>query len=174
MLVHAFFQLVLGVVAVAVAAWLSARRAGVPMWPRLLGGIATAILTALLASGVYQGVVVRAAAFARRVLYAGAEATQLGGDGQGALVLLPVFQLALFLGLLAASGRARSPRLFLGVVILFSAQAVLLAALSELGEQHGLLAGAVGLRGLALAVPLGLWLALSGRSGFASTARRTA
>jgi exosortase/archaeosortase family protein len=159
-LTHAFFQLVLGVLVVAAVAWLSARRVGAPVWRRVAAGMATGILTAALASGVYQGVVLRAGGFLRHVLFSGAASTSLGGDGQGALVLLPVFQLALFLALLAATGTVRSPRLVLGVVLLFATQALLLAVVSELGEGHGLRSGAVELRGLALLLPIGLWFVL--------------
>jgi hypothetical protein len=139
MLVHAFYQLLLGAVIVAVAArWRHGPRAAA----RAAAGVAAAVLFLYLLGPLYT----------RLVMYTG------GGrldDPQGALALLPAFQVGLYLALWIAAFMATGWRAFLaGLTLLVMTQTTVLLALEALADLAGLTAHVRDLRGWAIAGPL--------------------
>jgi exosortase/archaeosortase family protein len=140
--VHAFYQLILGVVVVCLAArW----RHGAGAAPgHALAGIAVGVVVMILVSPAY--------AYARGV-------TDLGGapldDPQGAIAFLPAFQVGLYLALgAAASGAVGWSRLVSGLAVLGASQAAGLLALHALAAHTGLTAHVRDVRGWAVAGPV--------------------
>jgi hypothetical protein len=139
-LVHAFYQLLLGAVVVFLAAqW----RHGGSAAPRhaLIGVIVGAAFFYLL--GPF---------YARIVTY------QVGApldDPQGAIALLPAFQIGLYLALWVAAFVAAGWRRFLaGLAVLALTQTAGLLALDALASHSGLTARVTDVRGWAVAGPL--------------------
>jgi len=152
-LVHAFFQLAVGVLAVALAAWwrhrrlaLAARHAGL--------GLATGLAFAAVLGTAYTGLVYG--------LATALGTPPPGADPQDALAMLPAYQTALFLALYVAVLGARAWRwLLAGLAALELAQVLVLATLGALAARYDFTLAVRDVRGLAVAMPLVLiWLVL--------------
>lgn len=160
--VHAFYQMVAGV---ALAAGLAHH------WRRGWSGAGAAVAVGGAAG---LGVVAAGSALAPLLATAAAPALHLGhgwSDPQGALALLPAFQVGLLTALVVAVPRRPRPRRLLAAFcLLAAAQALLAVAAGELARHLGLETPVVVLRAAALGVPLALvaWL----RAGAAANAGR--
>jgi exosortase/archaeosortase family protein len=144
--VHAFYQLLLGAVIVFLAAlW---RHGGRAAPGHALGGVAVGVLFVLLLGPFYT----------RAITYqAGAPLD----DPQGAIALLPAFQIALYLALWAAAFVAAGWRRFLGgFAILGLTQTAGLLALHALAAHSGLTAHVRDVRGWAVAGPVLIFAAM--------------
>jgi S-adenosylmethionine decarboxylase len=162
LLVHGFYQLVAAAVLIAVAAYYAGRTDGsVRLAP---SSRATLALSAAAAAGVLAGAPWSAAAdsLSRAVLgWLRLDGTLIvpANDQQGALALLPAYQLALTVGLWVALTRGARPlKLLGGIGILAFSQAAFVAALAFLHEWKGVTPHAMAIRGWAVAVPSALAL----------------
>jgi exosortase/archaeosortase family protein len=138
--IHAFYQLLVGVLVVGAAAvWRHRDRSAV-----LAGtaGIATGALFIALAGAAYFPVIAFVAG--RPVL-----------DPQGAIAFLPPFQTALYLALAVAAGLNQSwRRRAAGLSILVASQVAVIAALNAIAAHTAVTIAVRDVRGLALAVPI--------------------
>jgi exosortase/archaeosortase family protein len=138
--VHAFYQLLLGAVVVFLAAlW---RHGGRTAFGRALVGVMVGVLFVCLPGPSYTRAV-----------------TALAGspldDPQGAIALLPAFQVGLYLALWVAAYVAVGWKRFLaGLAVLGLTQTTGLFALHALASHSGLTAGVSDVRGWAVAGPL--------------------
>jgi exosortase/archaeosortase family protein len=140
LLVHAFYQLLLGAVVVFLAAvWRHGGRAG---FGRALLGVIVGVAFVHIVGPFYT----------RLVTYpAGAPLD----DPQGAIALLPAFQVGLYLALWVAAFVAGGWRRFLaGLAVLGLTQTAGLLALHALASHSGLTAHVRDIRGWAVAAPL--------------------
>jgi S-adenosylmethionine decarboxylase len=88
------------------------------------------------------------------------------GEEQGALVLLPAFQVAFAAGLwMAVTGGRRWPRLAVALVLLLGSQVIALAGIGAFVDRHGAPPHALVIRAWALAMPLLLVGLFSGTEG---------
>jgi exosortase/archaeosortase family protein len=161
-LVHGFHQLVLAVIGVVLLAmW---REPPAPRrWARAAGragaALAAAAILAIVAGAALTSAVLGAArAVASLAPHTLTELTA-PGDAQGALALLPAYQVGLLLalGMTAFAGWRRLLSAF-GVLLL--SQVVFLVVLGELADHAGLLAHALLLRAWAVGVPVVLTLVM--------------
>ena len=84
-------------------------------------------------------------------------------DPQGAIDLLPAFQVALFVALWIAASATWSPRrLIIGLVVLAVSQLTVIVLLGELGQHLGFAPHVSLIRGLALGLPVVLMVLLEG------------
>jgi exosortase/archaeosortase family protein len=139
-LVHAFHQLLLGAVVVCVAAvWRHGGRAAAGY---AVAGIAVGVVFVALFGAAYTGTLTTLAG-------------TLPQDEQGAIALLPSFQVGLFLALWVAAFAAVDWRYLLaGLAMLGLSQAAGLVALSALASQADVTASVLGVRGWAVAGPV--------------------
>lgn len=174
-LVHGFHQMVLAVVLVLLFAWWrqppSPRR-----WTRAAGRAGAAVVAAAILAVVAGATFTHAVLGGARVLSTLAPRTMAElaapGDTQGALVVLPAYQAALFLALgVAAYAGWRGMLGAFGVLVV--SQVVFLVVLGAAAE-GGLTAHAVLVRGWAVAVPVALTLAMLRVSSPARGARAPA
>jgi exosortase/archaeosortase family protein len=144
--VHAFYQLVLGAVVVYLAAlW---RHGGRAALGHALVGVIVGVLFILLLGSVYTRVVTYPAH------------TPLD-DPQGAIALLPAFQVGLYLALWVAAFTAVGWRRFLaGLALLGLTQTAGLLALHALATHSGLTANVRDVRGWAVAGPVLIFAAV--------------
>ncbi|HXG54580.1 MAG TPA: hypothetical protein VNJ03_04310, partial [Vicinamibacterales bacterium] len=145
-LVHAFYQLLAGVVVVfAAALWRHGSRSALG---HALVGLAVGILFVYLLGPVYTHVIT----------------TRAGGsldDPQGALALLPAFQAGLYLALWAAAFVAGAwKRVLGGLAVLGLTQTAGLLALHALASYAGLTAHVRDVRGWAVAGPVLIFAAV--------------
>jgi exosortase/archaeosortase family protein len=147
MAVHAFYQVLLGAIVVfAAARWRHGSEAPV----RALGGIIAGLLFVQIAGPHYTSMI----------------AGRLGAleDPQGAIALLPSFQIGLYLALWAAAFTGIAwPRVVAGLVILGLTQSVGLFALDALATHSGLLMHVRGIRSWAVAGPVLIFIAVTTR-----------
>lgn len=145
-LVHAFYQLLLGAVVVFLAArW---RHRGTAAVGYALAGIVVGVLFARLLGPLYT----------RLVAYQGGAPLD---DPQGALALLPAFQVGLYLALSIAAFVALGWTRFLaGLAVLGLTQTAGLLALQALASQAGLAAHVRDVRGWAIAGPVLIFVAV--------------
>ena len=139
-LVHAFYQLLLGAVVVFLAAlWRYGGRAALG---HALVGVIVGVLFVQLLGPFYT----------RMVTYPAGVPVD---DPQGAIALLPAFQIGLYLALwVAAFGAAGWKRFLAGLAVLELTQTAGLLALHALGSHPGLTAQVRDVRGWAVAGPL--------------------
>ena len=161
-LVHGFHQLVLALVGVVLLAfWREPprTRSGLRAARRALAALgASAILAAALGPALTTAVLGAAGAVASLAPHT-LTALTAPGDAQGALALLPAYQV----GLLLAIGMTAFPgwRRFLSAFgLLLASQVVLLVVLGETAEHAGLVAHALFLRAWAVGVPVVLTLVM--------------
>jgi exosortase/archaeosortase family protein len=159
-LAHGFYQLLVFVVLVAAAAsWRRMRNAEPSPRADVLRAVVRAVflacLVALVAGPFYVGALLRAASALRALAPHTVCTLAAPGDVQGALAILPTYQLALLVGLIAASGCcAGSRRQAAALGLLFAAQLALLAVFGEISARAGLGAPALVVRIAAVCVPL--------------------
>jgi exosortase/archaeosortase family protein len=139
-LVHAFYQLLLGAVVVFLAArW---RHGGRAALRHALAGVTVGVLFIYLLGPLYTRVVTYPAGLP-------------SDDPQGAIALLPAFQIGLYLALWVAAFVAVGWRRFVaGLVVLELTQTAGLLALHALASHPGLAAHVRDVRGWAVAGPL--------------------
>lgn len=138
-LVHAFYQLLLGAAIVFLMAFW--RHGGRTAFARALGGIAAGVLLALALGPVY----------ARAVAYAAAPID----DPQGAIALMPAFQIGLYVALWGAAFVAVGwPRFLTGLVVLGLTQTAGLLALHGLAAVAGYTAHVRDVRAWSIAGPV--------------------
>ena len=144
--VHAFYQLLLGAVVVLVAAlWRHGRRAAAAP---ALAGVATGLLFVFLIGPLYTRVVTYPAGIPL-------------DDPQGAIGLLPAFQVGLYLALWAAAFTAVGWKRFLaGFAALGLTQAAGLIALHTFTSDPGFMAHVRDIRGWAVAGPVLIFAAV--------------
>ena len=149
LLIHAFFQLVLaGVVVVLAAIW--RHGAGMTAWRRALCGAVLGAMFVYLLGPWYSRLLTS-------VLWAGMPPD----DPQGALALLPAFQIALYVALSLATFTGLRWRAFTaGLALLGVSQVVLLAALHFVVSHAGLMPHVRDIRAWAVAGPTLLIAAL--------------
>ncbi|MBA3949912.1 MAG: methyltransferase domain-containing protein [Acidobacteria bacterium] len=158
---HGFYQLVAGAALIVAAAAWAVGREREPSRRSLVAGrvvfsILAGIATAVVAGGAWASMGIAVAAQVSPY----APGWFVAGDVQGALPLLPVFQLGLLAGLwMALSPLRRVGRLFAALAALLVLQIVMLAALGVLDARFGVPVHALLIRALALLVPAGIaWL----------------
>lgn len=158
---HAFNQILAGVATVLALA----------LWPRgphtrpatllVAGAVSAAFVTVLIASGP---LVARVWTWLLTAMGApvppGLSVTSLDGDGQGALLLLPAFQLCLLAATLLVSGITPRSRWWLALSVLVVAQLVTLLTLGWLSAQGVQPPPALLIRAWALILPFALVSAL--------------
>lgn len=153
-LIHAFFQILLAAVVVVLAAFWRHPDRGTAMRRALLG-VGSGASFVLLLGPPYS----RFALQATRALM-----SQPPQDPQGAIALLPAFQIGLFLALWVATRDAFGwKRFFAGLALLGLIQAATLAALPLFADRVGTSLLVQGVRAWAVAVPI-LVAALMSRS----------
>jgi exosortase/archaeosortase family protein len=148
--VHAFYQLLLGAAVVFIAAlW---RHGGRPAIGRGLAGVVVGVLFVFLPGPFYT-----------RAITWQAGATL--DDPQGAIALLPAFQIGLFLALwVAAFIDAGWKRVLAGLGLLALTQTAGLLALDALGTHAGLMASVRDIRGWAVVAPVLVLLVVTNRA----------
>ncbi|HXG87448.1 MAG TPA: hypothetical protein VNJ02_03850 [Vicinamibacterales bacterium] len=147
-LVHAFYQLLLGVVVIATAAaWRHPGRAAIRYGAL---GIAVAVAFGMVVGPFYTRVVVAA----------------LGPvpDPQGAIAMLPAFQTALYLAVCAAAFAPMSRARFLGGLVLLGATQAAGLAVLPLLTASGIFLHVRDIRGWAVAAPLLMIAAVATRA----------
>ena len=160
-LVHGFHQLVFFAALVLVAAAQSALTGG-PLAPALrkgLSAIAIAAVVAIVAGGVYNAALARAASLVTAIAPHTLLTWWQPGDVQGALVLLPMYQLALFAALLLVLTHPLPwRRAAIGAIALATSQIALLIALGEVSAHWSWHPHALLVRAWAVAAPVALAL----------------
>ncbi len=145
-IVHAFYQLLLGVVIVGIAATWSHGKAA-PAYA--VAGVVVGALFISLSGDVYAGLMSPAAGVPL-------------DDPQGALALLPSFQTGLYLAMwTAAFDAAHWRRMLAGVVVLGLTQALGVLALHGVGGLPDLSAHVPAIRAVAVAVPVLIFAAVA-------------
>jgi S-adenosylmethionine decarboxylase len=158
LLVHGFYQLAAAAALIAAAAYYASRHDDSTFPPDAWSSAALA-LTAAAAVGVLAGAPWRAGveAVARMILaWLHVDVTALvpPGDQQGALALLPAYQLAVTVGLWVALTRGRRPRtLAWGLGALALSQPAFVVAVAAIHARTGMAAHALAIRGWAVAIP---------------------
>lgn len=155
-LAHGFYQFVAAVVAIVAAAHLALRResAGAAS-RRTLAALALALVAGIGAAYVWHPVLVTAAEGLQALVPSTVTALAAGGDRQGALALLPAFQVGLAAGLwIALSGGRTFGWLLGGLVALFLTQAAFLVGLGALSAWVDAAPHALVVRAWAVGVPL--------------------
>jgi exosortase/archaeosortase family protein len=139
-LVHAFYQLLLAAVVVCVAAiWRHGRRAAPG---RALAGAAAGVVFALLPGPLYT----------QAILYAASPPQE---DPQGAIGLLPVFQMGLYVALwIAGSANPSWRRVLAGAALLAASEVAGLLALQAFVDRTGLTLQVRDIRGWAIVGPV--------------------
>jgi exosortase/archaeosortase family protein len=157
--IHGFHQLLLGALLVLAAGLRGSRE-----WPtraRRLAAAAAAAIVTVLAAPAYGAIVETEAALLARVLPHTLQRLDPPGDSQGALVLLPAFQVGVFAALaLAAAGMRRWRAMAAGIAALHGGQIVLVIALGELAGHAGFTAPVTLVRVWALLAPVALFAVL--------------
>ncbi len=160
---HGFRQGVLGLACIAWATWWrsdpKASRAGVAT--RGLAAVCVSVIVAMVAGPSLVQFLLFLASQAQAIAPHALTTLALRGDDQGALQVLPAFQLGLLAGLLVAR-RASARWSALALTALVVLQVTLLITLGELAAHTSFQAPALLLRGMAVAAPLVLALAASG------------
>ena len=154
-LAHGFYQLLAGSLAIVVAAHVALRgHSGWAASRRALFALTTAGIAGLAMGPVWDFALLQTGGVVHEVLPATLTSLSVAGDHQGALALLPAFQMALTLGLwIALTGGRRYSRLARGLGAVAAAQIVVLVALGSL-ELAGIHPHALVIRGWALVGPL--------------------
>jgi len=158
-LVHAFYQLLLAAVVVCLAAFWR-HGAGGTAWRRALVGMTLGAAVASLLGAPYAHVLTRAAESISSGAPSGVVAAPLD-DPQGAVTLLPAFQVGLYLALwIAAFAAAGWRRLLTGLALLGLVQVATLVALHVLASHAGFAPHVRDVRAWAVVGPLLVVLAV--------------
>ena len=166
-LAHGFYQFVAGAVAIVAGAHLAlGRHSGLRASQRTLAGLAVALGTGLVAVRLWEPALVQAAIWLQTLVSSTITALTTGSDRQGALALLPAFQVGLVTGLwYVLTGGRGFRRLGIGLAVLFCTQLAFLAVLGTASAWLDVAPHALVVRAWALGVPLALavvWVAQAG------------
>jgi S-adenosylmethionine decarboxylase len=167
MLSHGFYQIVAGAVLVIGAAHLAVRRGGpVQASTRTLGALAIAIAAGVAGARVWEPFLLVAATLLQSIVPATLTTLDAGGDRQGALALMPAFQVGLVTGLwFAFSGGRRARGLWTALAVLAVLQLMFLAATGSVSAWLSIEPHALVVRGWALLAPLVVALVWLGADG---------
>jgi exosortase/archaeosortase family protein len=148
-LVHAFYQMLLAALAVWFAArWYHPSRRG---WIYAVAGVGVGALFMLWPGPFYSHLIAQVT-------------PPPAADAQGAIRLLPSFQVALYLALLiAASATRRWRHVLAGLAALCLTQVAGLFVLRQLHDIAGVTLHMVGVRGWAVAAPVLIWMMVAPR-----------
>ena len=162
---HGFYQVVAGVAVVAAASAWAVTRGREPARQSQIAGrtavaSAVALLAAIAAGEPWRAGVAALAGVAQTLTPHGLTSWAIAGDVQGALPLLPGYQLGLLAGLwIALSPFRRAARLALAIGTIGLAQAVLLVTLGEGAAHAGMASHPLLVRALAVSMPVACaWL----------------
>lgn len=159
--IHAFSQVLAALVVIAAAAWVRGQtRHGRPWTTGAPVAITVAVVVGVAAGPLWtDGVRTLADALQSVPQHTGHTHT----DPQGALALLPAFQVALFVALwVAASATWSGRRLVIGLAVLAVSQLIVIVLLGELGQHLGFAPHVSLVRGLAIGLPVVLMVILEG------------
>ena len=176
-LAHGFYQIVAGCAAIVVAAHVAFRgESARTVSARAAKALGAATVVALAVGPAWRVMLLGLAEAVQRVLPATQISFSTPADEQGALAMLPTFQIGLTLGLwVAMTGGRRWATLVRGFGTLAVSQVALLILLGSLAEA-GLHPHALSVRAWALAIPLALavvaWLPVEGTVAGDPTYRR--
>jgi S-adenosylmethionine decarboxylase len=166
-LAHGFYQLLAGTLLVVGAAHL-AMRGRTAAWAsaRTAAALGVGLAAAVVVGSVWEPALVGAAGALTAIVASTVTVLRPAGDPQGALALLPVFQVGLLAGIWFALGGGRNPRrLGVGLAILFGTQLALLAGLGAVTAWLDTAPHALGLRAWAVGVPLAIALVWTSADG---------
>jgi exosortase/archaeosortase family protein len=166
--VHGFFQICLGIVVIAGASIIASRRDDgatpdasnerAPQVKRAIVACAGASVVAAVLGAGWAQMVELVASIAVRVVPHTQSVLHRPDDVQGALLLLPGFQLALLAGLWLAVGRGAAWRRLPGALLcLLATQLALLIVIGELRAHAGIEPHAIAIRAWAVSAPLVLF-----------------
>jgi exosortase/archaeosortase family protein len=176
-LAHGFYQILAGCAAIVVAAHVAFRGGSArAVSARAATALGAAAVGALAVGPAWHAVLLGLAEAVQRAMPAAQISFSTPADGQGALAMLPAFQIGLTLGLwVAMTGGRRWATLVPGCGTLAVSQIALLSLLGWLAVE-GLHPHALGVRAWALAIPLALavvaWLPVEGTVAGDATYRR--
>jgi exosortase/archaeosortase family protein len=173
-LAHGFYQLLAFAALVVAAGFWQHRSAGAARRMDVLraaaGACCLGCLVGVIVGPLYAGMLLDAASRLRAVVPHTLSTLVPAGDIQGAIAILPSYQLALLIALIFASGTCGSARrLIAQFALLFASQLALLAILGELAAR-GVHVPALVIRAEAVAVPI-VVLAIGSRWPEAPTSR---
>jgi exosortase/archaeosortase family protein len=164
-LTHGFHQLVLGVGCIAAAAFVVPASSGMPgpstrVYMRAIGGTILFLLLLALLARPAQVSLDFLAEQVRRVL-PHIRSTADPYDVQGAFAIMPAYEIALLVGLIAAAYVVLAPaRIAMAVAALIVVQVLMLIAAGELTAHTGLEIPIAAARACAIATPVALFSAL--------------
>ncbi len=166
-LAHGFYQIVAGATAIVVAAHVAERSmSGRRATRRAIAALGASVAAAVCAALVWEPVLAETVEIVHRVLPSTILSLSTTGDRQGAIALLPAYQIGLLVGLWCTLTRARGLRDLaraLGVVAV--SQLAFLIALGSATAWLGVEPHALVIRGWALGVPLAIALLLATSGG---------
>lgn len=168
---HGFYQFVAGMAVMAAAgAWAIAREREPGRTSQIAGraliASAGALVVGIAAGEAWSTLVAQIAGVAQVFAPHARASWSVAGDVQGAMPLLPGYQLGLLAGLwMALSPFRRAGRLVAALALLALAQVALLVALGEAAVHAGISAHPLLIRAIALALPAAIaWLLLRPRA----------
>jgi S-adenosylmethionine decarboxylase len=166
-LVHGFYQLVTGFVIIVGAAHLAlGRDSGRGASMRTAGALAAALVSALVIGPLWEPALLGLASALQTLVPQTLTSLLRTGDQQGALALLPAFQIGLLAGLwFALTGTARLRRFAMALGLLAASQIVLLAGLGVAIDLLGVEPHVLVIRIWAVLVPLVIAGALASVQG---------
>ena len=171
-LAHGFYQIVVGASAIMVAAHASlgasagygalrrsvakaSARAGLRASGRTVVALAAALAGAILLGPVWESALVRTAHIVQAIVPMTTATFVQAGDRQGALALLPAFQVGCMIGLwMAVTGGRNRRRLLTSLAVIAGSQLALLVVLGIIRSGLEIEPHALVIRGWALVVPL--------------------
>jgi S-adenosylmethionine decarboxylase len=167
-LAHGFYQILTGVVLVVGAAhWATRRKAAPRSFWTAAAALAATLAVGLVAAGSWRNVVEWAAGNVTNRVGIRPFPLTGAGDQQGALALMPGYQLALTVGLwLALTGGRAWRALGVGLGCLFGLQIVFVVGAATIQAHWGVMPHAVIVRGWALGVPAVValfWISAGGK-----------
>ena len=157
LLVHGFYQVVAAAALMTVAAWYASRneagqRAG--SWARAMLALSAAAAAGVLVGAPWSAAVETLGRAILGLLHLDAASLVPANDQQGALALMPAYQIALTIGLwVALTGGRRVRTLAWGVAALAVSQPLFIVAVGSLQGWMGVATHALAIRGWAVAVP---------------------
>jgi S-adenosylmethionine decarboxylase len=172
MLAHGFYQLVAGAVAIVIAAHYT--RASTPPGEasgraaslRTVAALGIAVVAGLAAAILWTPILARTLDALRVVVPSTLEPVVQAGDRQGALALLPAFQVGLVAGLWWAMAPPRRLRtLWIAIAALVATQVIFFVGGGAIAAWIGVGIHALVVRAWALGVPVAVLMAVAGTAG---------
>jgi Ca2+/Na+ antiporter len=169
LLAHGFYQFLAAGVSIIGAAHLALREGpGVRASQRTLVAMGLALAAGAVAGRIWEPVLLRAAAVMQMLVPSTMTSLVAAVDVQGALALLPAFQVGLVAGLwYSMTGGRRRRQLAVALAVLACLQILILAALGTMTARLGAEPHTLVIRALALGVPLAIavvWVPTIGTS----------